>query len=325
MHKKHGTWRMAVLFLGIAVLSVSGCGDSRENAPDVVSGKPDGTNEGTGTQETSLPAGEGQAGEEPEKEELPEEKAMIDSSGKTLTARIGVPDGYTRVKAKEGSLADFLRKYRLKKDGSPVLLYDGSKKGNQGVHVAVLKLPIENEDLQQCADSVMRVYAEYYWQTGQYDRIAFHFVDGFLAEYGKWRQGYRIQVGDGGTSWVKSASADSSYDTFKKYLRMVFAYAGTPSLESESEKIKLSDIRTGDIFIRGGSPGHVVMVADVCKNKEGRKAFLLAQGYMPAQEFHVLKNPLHEEDPWYYEEEVDYPLETPEYNFNKGSLRRPGY
>ncbi len=251
--------------------------------------------------------------------------SIINPSGKTLSTRINPPEGYKRMPASAKSLAGFLRNYKMKKDGKPVLLYDGSQKANQSAHAAVFKLPIENEDLQQCADSVMRVYAEYFWHTGQKDRIKFHFVDGFLAEYSKWRAGARIQPADSGTYWVNSATADNSYKTFKKYLRMVFAYAGTLSMESESKKIKLDKLRTGDIFIKGGSPGHVVMVADVCKNKNGKKAFLLAQGYMPAQEFHVLKNPLHEDDPWYYEDETRYPLVTPEYTFNKGSLKRLNY
>ena len=59
----------------------------------------------------------------------------------------------------------------------------------------------------------------------------------------------------------------------------------------------------------------------------GKKAFLLAQGYMPAQQFQLLKNPAHEQDgdPWYYEDEIRYPLQTPEYDFKKGSLKRPEY
>jgi hypothetical protein len=71
-------------------------------------------------------------------------------------------------------------------------------------------------------------------------------------------------------------SEDSSYDCFKKYLRIVFAYASTLSLYNESKSIELSNIQIGDIFIKAGSPGHVVMVVDVCENKEGKKAFLLA-------------------------------------------------
>ena len=96
-------------------------------------------------------------------------------------------------------------------------------------------------------------------------------------------------------------------------------------MEKESKTIGIEDIQVGDIFIKGGSPGHVVMVVDVCVNAEGKKAFLLAQGYMPAQEFHVLNNPKHSDDPWYYVDEVTYPLSTPEYSFDEGSLKRPNY
>lgn len=317
---------MALLCLGMIILSSGGCGKAEGKEPAAIDkdlSEQENDSEmlpGEGKEESKVPAQE----KEETDSEIPE-KEITDATGKTLDTRIRVPDGYKRVKAKEDSFASFLRNYKMKKDKSPVLLYDRRKKGNQNAHVAVFKLPIENEDLQQCADSVMRVYAEYYWQKEEYDKIAFHFVDGFLAEYKKWRQGYRIQVTDGGTTWVKTESADNSYETFKKYLRMVFAYAGTLSMENESKKIKLSAIQAGDIFIKGASPGHVVMVVDVCKDENGKKAFLLAQGYMPAQEFHVLKNPMHEEDPWYYEEEMQYPFVTPEYTFDKGSLRRPDY
>lgn len=136
---------------------------------------------------------------------------------------------------------------------------------------------------------------------------------------------YRMQVSDSGTHWAKTASPDDSYETFQKYMRIVFAYAGTLSMKAESKKTSLSKLKAGDIFIKDGSPGHVVMVVDLCKNKEGKKAFLLAQGYMPAQDFHVLKNPSHETDPWYYEEEVIYPFATPEYTFEEGRLRRLTY
>ena len=53
-------------------------------------------------------------------------------------------------------------------------------------------------------------------------------------------------------------------------------------MEKESEPVAMSELRVGDVFLKGGSPGHVVMVVDVCENENGEKAFLLAQGYMPA-------------------------------------------
>lgn len=260
------------------------------------------------------------------KKELSEkETECINPEGNTLETRVNPPSGYERKEASPDSLTTFLRGYSLKKAGEPVLLYDGTEKGNQSAHAAVFKLPLEQEDLQQCADSVMRVYAEYFWKTKQKERISFRFVDGFQADYTKWRDGYRIQVGESSSSWVTGGNRDTSYKAFQKYMRIVFSYASTLSLEQESEKIKLSDLDVGDILLKAGSPGHVVMVVDVCESADGRKAFLLAQGYMPAQEFHLLNNPAHEEAPWYYVEEVSYPFETPEYTFDKGSLRRLQY
>ena len=255
------------------------------------------------------------------------ENNIIYPSGTTLETRFLVPEGYKRVAYDEGSLTHFLRNYEMKQDGSSVLLYDGSKKGNQNAHAAIFTLPIENADLQQCVDSVMRVYAEYYWHRGEHDRIAFHFTDGFLFEYSKWKEGYRVVVDEAGTRWKKSASYDDSYETFIKYLRMVFSYSGTASMEQfETEEISLLEMKVGDVILKGGSPGHVVMVVDESVNEDGEKAFLLAQGYMPAQEFHVIKNPMHSNDPWYYQNEMEFPLETIEYTFyDEGMIKRLVY
>lgn len=250
---------------------------------------------------------------------------IMNPQGQELITRINPPKGYSRTTEKENSFAAFVRNYKLKKDGAKVKLYDGSDKSNQDAHVAVFKLPLEKENLQQCADSIVRFYAEYMWSTEQYDKITFHFVDGFAAQYSRWRAGVRIQVGANGAAWTNGGAADESYEAFKKYLRMVFAYSSTLSLKKECKKVDLADMEIGDIFLQEGAPGHAAMVVDMCENPEGRKAFLLAQGYMPAQQFHVLKNPAHPEDPWYYVDEITYPFETPEYKFGKKTLMRPQY
>ena len=44
---------------------------------------------------------------------------------------------------------------------------------------------------------------------------------------------------------------------------------------------------------------------------------------MPAQEFHVLKN--HGDDPWYYEDDVDYSEQKKEYSIGSEILERPEY
>ncbi|MEY8337931.1 DUF4846 domain-containing protein [Lachnospiraceae bacterium 62-35] len=256
------------------------------------------------------------------------EQEGIGAAKNTLKSRFPAPKGFKRTEEGEGTLGAFIRDYPLLPEGSPILLYNGERKEIQTCHAAVFDMALSNRDLQQCADSVMRVYGEYYWKNGQYDKIGFHFVNGFFCSYRKWMEGYRVAVSGNQTSWVKKSAPDSSWEGFEQYLNTVFAYAGTFSMKGESEAVDIKDMKIGDVFLYGGSPGHVVMVVDVCEpsSEEAKgKAFLLAQGYMPAQQFHVLKNPAHEDDPWYYTSELTWPFETPEYIFQEGAFRRMAY
>lgn len=243
----------------------------------------------------------------------------------TIEGRIKTPDGFHRIPSSSNELTGFIRNLKLKPDGSQVLLYDGNAKSNQEDHIAVFDLDVGNRDLQQCADSIIRIYAEYFWSQKDYDAIAFHLTNGFFMEYTQWQDGNRILVDGNHVQWKKSAEFDDSYQSFRKYLDMVYAYAGTLSLSKESTEIEISDILPGDMFIEGGSPGHCVLVVDIAENESGERCYLLAQGYMPAQDFHVLKNPLHPEDPWYYASEFSFPLKTPTWTFDYGSLKRWSY
>jgi hypothetical protein len=250
------------------------------------------------------------------------QRSLINSSGITLEERFNTPTGYQRLEKPVGSLQGYLRKYELKPDKSPVLLYDGNEKRNQEVHVAVFSMPLINGDLQQCADSVIRMYGEYLWSVGAYESIDFHLTNGFLMDYSSWKGGKRLNVEGNKVSWEKREAFDDSNESFLKYLRQVMIYAGTISLEKECSSVELNQILSGDLLIRGGSPGHCVMVVDVAEDASGNRSFLLAQGYMPAQEFHVLKNPLHKDDPWYYVSEIQDSIVTPEYEFNVENLKR---
>jgi hypothetical protein len=79
-------------------------------------------------------------------------------------------------------------------------------------------------------------------------------------------------------------------------------------------------IQAGDVLIRGGFPGHAVIVADVAVNKNGKKVYLLAQSYMPAQDIHLLKNPVNPNlSPWYFADE-SLVIETPEWTFHARDL-----
>ena len=103
---------------------------------------------------------------------------------------------------------------------------------------------------------------------------------------------------------------------------VVFTWAGTYSLERELAPKPVAELAAGDLFIKGGFPGHAVLVADVVENRAtGERRFLLVQSFMPAQEMHVLKNPADADgSPWYPLAFGDR-LVTPEWMFPRESLR----
>ena len=246
----------------------------------------------------------------------------INPDGNTLKTRFYPPKGYKRDSLQKKTFGYFLQNYPLKEHGKQVQLFNGNLKNRQDVHAAIFDISVGKRDLQQCADATMRLRADYLYQQKIYDSIHFNFTNGFNAEYSKWRNGQRISVNGNKVSWYNGSSKSDSRTSFDKYLTMVFSYAGTLSLEKEMKKINVEEIQIGDVFIQGGSPGHAVIVVDVAKNKEGKKLFLLAQSYMPAQEIHVLKNFKNTNiSPWYDAENLQY-LYTPEWNFTKNNLRR---
>jgi len=244
--------------------------------------------------------------------------------GKTIHHRFEVPEGYIRVKTDTNSFAGYLQNFPLKPSGSKVYYFNGDEKSNAGVYEAVLDIDVGEKDLQQCADAVMRLRAEYLYQKKLYDKIHFNFTSGFNAEYKRWANGDRIKVDGNKVSWYSSASKDFTYPTFKKYMEKVFTYAGTLSLSKEMKMVSVEDMQIGDVFIKGGSPGHAVIIMDMAMNTNGKKIFMIAQSYMPAQNIHILKNfndPFI--SPWYSLENTDK-LYSPEWTFEKTQLMRFG-
>jgi hypothetical protein len=253
---------------------------------------------------------------------LQQEKELIHPAGNTISTRFLTPEGFARIDAKENSFQEFLHTLPLKPHNTKVKLYDGRIKEDHGVYCAVADLGIGTKDLHQCADAVIRLRAEYLYEQEQYEKIHFNFTNGFRAEYSEWMKGKRIRVDGNNVRWIQSVRPSNSYGDFWKYMETIFTYAGTLSLSGELQPAVVEDIRTGDVFIRGGSPGHAVIVVDMAESEQGKKIFLLAQSYMPAQEIQVLKNPDNEElSPWYSADFGEL-LHTPEWTFRKTDLKR---
>jgi len=247
---------------------------------------------------------------------------FINDAGMTVGERFLVPAGFERVELEAGSFGMFLRDFPLKPHGTEVRYYNGTIKPSD-VHAAVLDIDVGTRDLQQCADAVIRLRAEYLFKTKQFEKIHFSFTSGFNAEYVKWMDGSRIVVSGNEARWVNRGSRDDSYENFRKYLDLVFAYAGTQSLSREMENIPAEDLKPGDVFLKGGFPGHCVIVMDMAENPQtGERIFIIAQSYMPAQDIHILKNPANSDtNPWYPLDFGDE-LVTPEWTFTRDQVYR---
>ncbi|MBU8896649.1 DUF4846 domain-containing protein [Corallococcus sp. M34] len=213
-----------------------------------------------------------------------------DVAVRPLDVAIAPPEGYARVAVEPGSFGAWLRGLPLRPAGTPARDFRGGRvlAGDDARLAAVAELDVGTANLQQCADSIIRLHAEWRWASGHSEQIAYRFTSGHLASWPRYAAGDRARVSGSKVTWVRGASADSSRSAFRSYLDLVFTYAGTLSLQGEKARPARADVRPGDFFVLGGSPGHAVLVLDVAANARGERVALLGQGFIPAQDFQVL-------------------------------------
>jgi Domain of unknown function (4846) len=212
---------------------------------------------------------------------------------------IPLPEGFARLKNDENSFAAWLENISLKKDKT-VYTFNGSPKYNQSAQFAVLDISVGKKDLQQCADAVMRLRAEYLFAQNKMNEIVFTDNEGGIYKF----------------------TEPFTKMHFAQFMDKVFGMCGSASLAKQLKtKVNFEDIEAGDVIIRGGFPGHAVMVMDIAENAAGKRVYMIAQSYMPAQDIHVLQNPMNENlSPW-YEVNEDNIIQTPEYTFRKTELK----
>lgn len=120
------------------------------------------------------------------------------------------PMGFRRVTEDPRSFGSWLRAVPLKKS-LIVHLYNGAPKENQDAQFAVLDVTVGHEDLQQCADAVMRLRAEYLFKNRRYPEIVFYTERGVrhstgisgkslhIAARGRWQDSWS------GVRWMRSS------------------------------------------------------------------------------------------------------------------------
>jgi Domain of unknown function (4846) len=232
---------------------------------------------------------------------------------------IPAPLGYEKVEKDSLSFEKYLTELPIKQDDT-VWLYNGKAKYNQSLHYAILQFDVGHKDLQQCADAVIRMKAEYLFGQSRNKEITFHFTSGHEMKWTDYAQGIRPKIAGNNVTFLKTAKPNSSYESFRNYLELIFTYCGTASLQYDVEKAEKLIIQAGDIYLQSRNPyGHAVMVMDVARDSSGNTIFLLAQSYMPAQTIHILKNLQNTQlSPWFeFDDSKD--LVTPEWTFPANS------
>ena len=248
------------------------------------------------------------------------EISCLNAEGMTVETRILPPEGFTRVPAESGSFGEYLRKYPLLPDDSKLPVYDG-RAIESSFAAAVFDISLGDEGYQQCADSIIRLYSDYFYEKGQYDKISFQFSNGDVCDYSRWRKGKRMLVFGDFSCEIPAALPDDSEQQYRNYLKEVMNYAGTLSLQKESRVISPDEIRTGDIIC---NDSHVVMIVDEAVNENGEKCFLIGQSFIPAVCFHIVANRTGgEATPWFTEEQLSQDsFSVGGFGFAKENIRR---
>jgi len=200
-------------------------------------------------------------------------------SSRSILARISPPVGYERIWLdSDSSYGVWIRGLPLKPEESPVLMYNGDRLAYAEDVVAVVDLDIPN-DMYQCADVAMRLWAEYLWSQNRQEEIRFRTLGG---DHLIW------------TEWRKRSRLTASHQNFLRFLDGVAEFCNTSSLARDLPVVASAQVQPGDMYIQPdpsghGGIGHLSIIFDMAKNDEGQKLYLVGYGFMPAQDVHIVR------------------------------------
>ena len=229
-----------------------------------------------------------------------------------------------RVAVKPGSFREWLRHLPLKPQDSAVTLHDGRPVAAHGTVAAVIDMDVGDSDLQQCADAVMRLRAEYLFSRRLTGLIGFELYSGERYRFEAYAEGQTPVPSGERIDWQNGPPQDKSHASLRRWLDIVYGFASTRSLAHELRPVgRLGDAAIGDVFVHPGAPGHAVIIVDLAIDPAtGRTLALLAQSSTPALNVHILRNTLASElGPWFALVE-DHPVATPGRIFIPEELKR---
>jgi hypothetical protein len=208
----------------------------------------------------------------------------------SLQARFAPPPGHERVTLAKHSFGAWLRTLPLAASDQPVRANDGRVIVEAGDRylAAVSTLDVGKHDLQQCADAIMRLHAEWLWSRGRAHDASYP-TGATPIGWTRYLRGEIPHPKGRSFRWDERGKQPNTHASYRRYLDVVFSWANTGSLALRSGKPSRADVRPGDFFVLPGSPGHAVLLLDIAHDGQGRRVALIGQSFMPAQSFQVLR------------------------------------
>jgi hypothetical protein len=208
----------------------------------------------------------------------------------SLEQRFPAPPGYVRVKVEPNSFAAWLRDLPVAAEGTPVKSFDGKETlaGDDDFMAGVIAIDVGSQDLQQSADVIIRLHAEYMWSRGEKDQISYRSATKLSLPLSRWEKGQRLIADGANVFWVvKGKPAEIDHAELRRYLDSVFTWANSTSLGPRSEPVEdPKQLTAGDFFLQGQD---LAVVLDMAEKPSGERVALLAKAREHAENIHVLR------------------------------------
>jgi Domain of unknown function (4846) len=212
----------------------------------------------------------------------------------SVEARFPAPPGYQRVAATPGSFGEWLRGLPLAAPGTPVLNNSGGAaySGDNEYVAAVVAIDVGAGDLQQSADAIVRLHAEWLWANDQPNALSYRSASKLEMPFSRWAKGQRLIASGPNVFWVvKSKPRAPNYDDFRQYIDAVMLWSNNVSLATRAEHVTdPAQLAAGDFFVQTRGKGHAILVLDIAQKPTGERVALLGQALQsPAQSIHVMR------------------------------------